>query len=154
MVRRSMARPLRETTQSFRAAAKRINKAARELSSVTRRGPRMIGEEIMADVKNSRPGRGVPLDTGALRSTGRVEGGTSAAPAALQRVELSFGGPAAPYALIQHERLDYHHTVGEPRYLVRGLERWRPGSSMAMHQMSRNAQAALVKAGRGAGRTP
>jgi hypothetical protein len=120
------------TIQSFRREGKRIARAARSLARGHAIGLRMIGEEIMADVKNSRPGRGVPVDTGALRSTGRVEGGLSG-PAILARVTLDFGGPAAPYALIQHERLDYHHPVGEARYLVRGLERWRPGSSAALH---------------------
>lgn len=101
----------------------------------------MIGEEIMADVKASRPGAGVPRDTGVLASTGRVDG---PAPTPLGPfVELSFGGAAAQYALAQHEILTYHHKVGEARYLVRGMERWKPGGSAAMEAMRQNAQAGL-----------
>jgi hypothetical protein len=74
----------------------------------------------MLDVKASRPGEGVPVDTGALRSTGRVEGPKN------DEVELSFGGAAAPYALKVHEEdPERRHTVGEHRYLVRGMDRWR-----------------------------
>ncbi|MGH9255471.1 MAG: hypothetical protein ACRD3C_13000, partial [Vicinamibacterales bacterium] len=58
-------------------------------------------------------------------------------------VELSFGGAAANYALAQHEILTYRHKVGEARYLVRGMERWKPGGSSAMEALKANAQAGL-----------
>jgi hypothetical protein len=32
-------------------------------------------------------------------------------------VEMGYGGPATPYALRQHEELDYYHTVGKAKYL-------------------------------------
>lgn len=131
----------KETSQSFRAAGRRISRAGRELSRVWPRGLRLIGEEIMTDTKDSRPGKGVPVDEGTLRSTGRVDGGTG--PSVAARVELSFGGPAAPYALIQHENMQYRHKVGEPRYLVRALERWRPWTSAAMAAAGRVLQARL-----------
>lgn len=133
------------TQRSFHAAAKKINEAAKRMSGSV--SLRRIGEEIMTDVKASRAGHGVPVDTGALRSTGRVEGrGTGLL--SLQTVTLNFGGPAAPYALIQHENMQYHHTVGEARYLVRGMERWRPGGSQAMLAAKRNAQAGIAVARR------
>ena len=89
-----MIKVSRQTMQSFRRAGRKIAKAAREVSGILPGGGlRMIGEEIMADVKDSRPGHGVPVDSGALRSTGRVEGGGG--PALLARVTLDFGGPAA-----------------------------------------------------------
>ena len=135
----------RKTEQSFRAASKRIRAAAREAGAAW--NPRVIGEEIMADVKASRPGHGVPVDEGTLRNSGRVTGGGG--PAAMQRVALEFGGAAAPYALIQHENLQYAHPVGEARYLVRGLERWTPQGSAAWGSMKRNAQAGINAAARG-----
>jgi hypothetical protein len=137
-----------KTQASFRAAAKRIKVASRNLGVSTGQGLRMIGEEIMTDVKASRPGAGVPRDTGALAGTGRVEGPvpTPFGPV----VELSFGGAAAPYALPQHEILTYRHKVGEARYLVRGMERWKPGGSAAMDALRENAAAGLAAAGRGA----
>lgn len=85
---------------------------------------RVQGEALMTDVKASRPGKGVPVDTGALRSSGTVEGPDN------HKVEVSFGGPAAPYALAQHERLDYSHSVGESRYLVRGWRRLKQSGSV------------------------
>lgn len=128
------------TKASFRAAARRIERAARELDKTFPSGLRVIGEEIMTDVRASRPGAGVPRDEGTLASTGRVEGGGRGGRA---RVVLSFGGASAPYALIQHERLDFHHKIGEARYLVRGVERWRPDGSAGMQALRENADAAL-----------
>lgn len=90
---------------------------------------RTEGEAIMTDVKASRPGKGVPRDTGALASSGEVKGPDMASPGEPE-VKLTFGGPAAPYALAQHERLDYSHTVGEARYLVRGYRRRARGGTI------------------------
>ncbi len=109
----------RNTRQSFKAAAKQIERLSMKLRKKTISGLRVIGEEIMLDVKASRSGAGVPVDEGTLRSTGRVEGPKH------DEVELSFGGAAAPYALEQHENVSLRHTVGEARYLVRGLDRWQ-----------------------------
>jgi len=125
------------------AGRKSFGRAARKLGqlrvAVAKSGgfsARIIGEEVMTDVKASRPGHGVPVDEGTLRGTGRVtnvEGG----------VVLSFGGPAAPYALDQHERLEYRHTVGEARYLVRGLERFDPNQSRVHAELRGNWTAAI-----------
>lgn len=115
------------TMRSFRRAAMDINTAMKKIKHVEGPAYRMIGEEIMTDVKDSRPGQGVPVDKGTLRDTGRVDGGDNEK----KPVTLSFGGAAAPYALIQHEVLKFRHKLGEARYLVRGLERWRPASSAA-----------------------
>lgn len=113
------------TQASFNAAGKRIEDLAKKMKKRVPSGLRVIGEEIMLDVKAARPGAGVPVDTGALRGSGRVEGPLR------NRVFLSFGGAAAPYALKVHEELQAFHTVGEARYLVRGLERWkRDGTSV------------------------
>lgn len=83
---------------------------------------RAIGETIMTDIKQNKAGKGVPQDEGILKSTGTVSGGEQVFN---PEVKLSFGGPAAPYALVQHERMDFHHEIGEPRYLVRGLHRFQ-----------------------------
>lgn len=85
-------------------------------------GTRMLAESILTDVKASRPGQGVPKDEGTLANSGRADGPD---PAGVSRV--TFGGAAAPYALIQHEVLEYQHDLGEARYLVRGLERAAAG---------------------------
>lgn len=133
------------TVKNFKAAADRINRYARMMDGALGPNLRRIGEEIMTDVKASAPGRGVPRDQGTLAGTGRVEGpkGSLHAP----EVELSFGGASALYALIQHERTDYHHKVGESRYLVRGMERWKPGGSSAMTALQNNAKAGVKSSG-------
>ena len=124
------------TKASFNRAAKRIEKLdTRMKKRQVPSGLRLIGEEIMLDVKAARPGAGVPVDTGVLRSTGRVEGPAN------DEVTLSFGGAAASYALEQHENLEIRHRIGEARYLVRGIQRWqRDGASV------KRAMAHLAKA--------
>lgn len=52
----------------------------------------------------------VPYDLGPLQASGQVslperEGNQVV-------VEIGYGGPATPYALVQHERLDYAHAEG------------------------------------------
>ena len=135
-----------ETTRSFRAAAKKLRAAARELETVFTHGLYLIGEEIITDVKDSKPGKGVPKDTGTLADTGRAVLLPGAGIHA--EVELSFGGAGAEYALIQHENLSYNHTLGEARYLVRGIERWNPSRSGAMAEMRRQTEAVIRKHGR------
>jgi len=107
------------TRRNFKRAAKAIEEFKKGMKKRAPSGLRVIGEEVMLDVKMSRPGRGVPVRKGVLRSTGRVEGPKN------DEVTLSFGGAAAPYALEQHENLSLHHRVGEARFLVRGLARWK-----------------------------
>jgi len=99
-------------------------------------GLRAVGESIMTDVKTSLPGRGVPKDTGALQRSGRVTGplGSDTEP----RIRLSFGGSSAPYALRQHETLEYYHDDGEARYLVRGVERFAEDGFAAASEALRN----------------
>lgn len=52
-----------------------------------------------------------PVDRGTLRSTGAIE------VLAKLGVRICYGGPAAPYAWVQHERSDYYHKVGEDHWL-------------------------------------
>jgi hypothetical protein len=70
------------------------------------------GEAIMTESK-----RQCPVDLGNLRATGHVS-----QPEMQQghiTVTLAYGGPSATYAIVQHERLDFRHTVGGPKYLER-----------------------------------
>jgi len=50
----------------------------------------------------------VPIDTGNLRSTQEIK---MEAP---MKGSISYGGTAAPYALVQHERLDFYHPPKPP----------------------------------------
>ncbi len=61
----------------------------------------------------------VPVDMGILRSDSGVTNPTRSAKA---EVTIWYGaGPAEKYAIPQHERLDFKHTVGGPKYLERPL---------------------------------
>jgi hypothetical protein len=108
--------------RSIEAAVRKLEELARAGGEETVRGTRVAGEEIMTDVKASRPGAGIPKDEGTLAGSGRVTG-----PGPDDVVRVSFGGAAAPYALRQHEDLSYRHPLGEARYLVRAAERWGRG---------------------------
>lgn len=69
-------------------------------------------EEIMAEAKMI-----TPVDLGVLRDSGHVLPPKITA----KEVEITagFGGAASDYAVVQHERLDYNHTVGGPKFLER-----------------------------------
>ncbi len=56
-----------------------------------------------------------PVDTGALRGTGHVE--DPQASGGQVTVQMGYGGPAAPYAVYVHERLDVRHRVGKAKFL-------------------------------------
>lgn len=146
---RDVSQVSKATEQEFRRASKRLRTYAKVISrDLNVHGLYVIGEEIMADIKDAVPGKGVPVDEGPLRDSGRVNrlgplGGVNAA------VELAFGGASAPYALIQHETLHYRHTVGEARYLVRGVERWNPRASGAMADVERRTKHNGRRIGRG-----
>lgn len=76
-------------------------------------GKAALTEEAEAVMTASK--QEVPVDKGILRSTGHV-----APPVIRARtitVQAAYGGPAAPYALRQHEELEYRHTVGKARFL-------------------------------------
>lgn len=73
------------------------------------------GEAIIADAKEHY----VPVDQGALRDSGHVE-----LPDITEdeiTVVIGFGGATVDYAFVQHEALDYQHTVGEAKYLEKPL---------------------------------
>lgn len=131
------------TTASFRAAATRIRRAAVVLEKTGGHGALMIAEEILTDVKASRPGAGVPFDKGALARSGM------ATPVGRHGALISFGSSAVQYALVQHEVTTYRHKLGEARYLVRGLERWKEDGSSAMAALRVQAQMAVDLVGRG-----
>lgn len=133
----------RGTEKSFKRVAKQVDAFGKQMRKGFGVGLRVIGEEVMTDVRASRPGKGVPKDTGTLASTGRVETKTRSG---VLSVILSFGGAAARYALVQHERLDYKHVLGEARYLVRGVERYTFGGSAGLSALQEQFQIAALRA--------
>ena len=72
----------------------------------------------------------VPVKLNALRSSGHVEKAERVGRIVL--VRLVYGGVSAPYAIIQHERLDFQHKVGQAKYLERPLNEAVPGMAKRM----------------------
>lgn len=54
----------------------------------------------------------VPVDEGNLRTSGHIL--TSQGPNGESTITIAYGGAAAPYAAVQHERLDYWHPPKPP----------------------------------------
>lgn len=86
-----------------------------------RRAIRGIGETIMTDAKEHY----VPVKEGHLRDSGHVEGPVAAGD--VDVLTLAFGGVTAPYADVQHENLEFHHTVGQAKFLEVPALRVVPG---------------------------
>lgn len=100
----------------------KLAKLAREAPFVSAQALRIEAEVIMTRSKAEF----VPVDLGTLRSSGRVRQ-SKFRPGGDIEVELSFGGAAAPYALIQHEELRFRHKVGEAKYLEKPVMAAIPG---------------------------
>jgi len=99
------------TLKGHAQVAAELGRVSREILQAAAEGLFQAGEEIMGESKAQY----VPVDLGVLRASGHVE---------LPKIEgdsvsvtLGYGGPAAPYALVQHENLTYKHTVGSAKYL-------------------------------------
>lgn len=95
---------------------------ARALEALANKAPAVMGEELF-DAMETRvitPAQDLaPVDLGPLRASAYVS------PPKVSRGEASvtggFGGAAAAYAEIQHENLQFEHTVGEAKYLEKPL---------------------------------
>lgn len=89
-----------------------VNRRLTEIAETNREAfARALHEEAEIEMTESK--RRVPVgETGALRESGRVEdveGG----------VRLVYGDASVDYAIVQHEELEFFHTVGEAKYLER-----------------------------------
>lgn len=60
-----------------------------------------------------------PLETGALRASGKLEFEGDV-------LVISFGGPAAPYAIYVHEILSNVHPYGQAKFLERAVQEDAP----------------------------
>lgn len=132
-----MASGARVKIKGLATAVRKIEAMAKAGGEANVSGMRVIAEAGMADINESKPGHGVPVDEGILRSSGRVRG-----PDNRGAVQITYGGASAPYALYQHENTHLLHNVGEARWLVRWLERWQSEGGVLV-ALKRQAQAAV-----------
>lgn len=100
-----------EGAERVRAALAALGRKAAPAAA---RALRMEHEEIMTKAKAR-----TPVETGALRGSGRVE------PSEIQGSQIvsrgGFGGAAAPYAVYVHENLAAHHPVGQAKFYESAL---------------------------------
>ena len=109
---------------------RRLGQAATDLQ---KRQMTALRQEAEIEMKESKkrcpvysPRRGEYVDHigGTLRASGHVQpvkqwlGKTS--------VNLVYGGAAEDYAIVQHETLDYHHNVGQAKFLESVLMESQP----------------------------
>lgn len=133
-------------TTGFVVTARKLRALKTTMSAACGKIIREAGDDILADVQNTQTSRGVPFKTGRLSQSGRVRGPTGKIEPA---VTVSFGNARVPYALRQHENLDYHHPVGEARYLVRGMRRHpRENKEKSRASFEKHLQRALNRAKR------
>lgn len=104
---------------------------------------RVLVDEARRIINISKPL--VPFDTGRLRGTGRIMP-PEYRPTAV-RVAMEYGGDMAPYAVIQHERLDFHHpTPGtQAKYLEEPMLRERDQTIAAIRDGVREAIERVVR---------
>lgn len=79
-------------------------------------------EELLTESK-----RECPVDTGNLRASGHADYGLAPSSVSDINIKVGYGGPAAAYALIQHENLEFNHTVGKAKYLEDPFNRRKKG---------------------------
>lgn len=65
-----------------------------------------------------------PLDFGPLRGSAYVTAPEVTESSVM--VEIGYGGPAAAYAVEQHERLDFAHEVGNAKFLENAINKAAP----------------------------
>src|SRR5678815_2245328 len=109
-----MQKKLREIAAKFpdRVAAALYKEAQIEMTESKRRCPVSPTAAQFKAMGRTMPKGLVP---GTLRNSGTVHEperhGKNIS------VTLSYGGAAIDYAVVQHERLDFHHTTGQAKYL-------------------------------------
>lgn len=104
--------PIRIQVLGTREAKRMMRRFSAQMPKLLAGAMYRRGEEIMTEAK-----RIVPHKTGVLQDSGHV------VPPDLSKrrpvVVLGFGGPAIPYAEVQHETLEFSHRPGrQAKYLI------------------------------------
>jgi hypothetical protein len=103
-----------------------MDRVIARLERLAQRFPDEVGNALRAEaeIEMTEAKKRTPVKTGALRGSGHVTG-----PERSWRdiaVVLSFGGPAAPYAVRVHEDLTAFHRVGQAKFLESVLRESEP----------------------------
>lgn len=94
-----------------------LNQLHAKLRALELKIPDEFGQALRAEaeIEMTEAKKRTPVDTGVLRASGFVSGPTREGQ--MVSVKLTFGGPAAPYALFVHEDPYATHHVGQWKYL-------------------------------------
>lgn len=124
--------------------AKRLLLADRHLKQGVAAGVYALGENIRTESM-----RRTPVDQGVLRASHYV---TPPEQVEVGRptVRVGCGGGAAkPYALIQHERLDFHHAEGEAKFLENAAKHEAQNAARTIGKHARAYLQRVAKGGSG-----
>ncbi len=96
-----------------------VDDAKKTFRQLPNRARAALGEQLYREAETimTASKRLAPVDEGIMRASGVVDKPVTRGTTVT--VLLGYGGVAKPYALIQHERLDFHHRVGEAKFLER-----------------------------------
>lgn len=87
------------------------------LQRLAQRVPQQVGAAMRAEaeIEMTEAKQRTPVDTGALRASGHVEGPNFRG----RDIEViyGFGGPSVNYAIRVHEDLEVYHRTGQAKYL-------------------------------------
>ena len=102
------------------------------LRRLGKRAPRVLGKALFAEGEAimATSKRLVPVDTGALRSSGNVQLPRREAQGVA--VTLSYGGAAAPYAVFVHEIQATHRPPTQWKYLSTPFNAARQGMAQRL----------------------
>lgn len=107
------------------------------LSVSVRAAPSLLASALFIEAETimTRSKELVPVDTGTLRASGQVQ--PPEISSGKVSVTMGYGGAASAYALVQHERTDYHHEVGQAKYLEQPVNEAEAGLSRRLGQRVR-----------------
>lgn len=99
---------------AFEFDIKGLDSIATALSDLVRKVPEVAAQALReeAEIEMEEAKRRTPVDTGALRASGRVTSSEDGLEAT-----LSFGNTAVDYALKVHEDTEAFHDDGQAKYL-------------------------------------
>jgi hypothetical protein len=123
---------------------------ARALKQAANLSPKAMGAGLYAagnDIMRLSK-RLVPVDLGTLKGSGYVTLPDTSGDSA--EIEVGYGGPAASYAVEQHERTEFSHPVGQAKYLQDAVDQTLRSLPAKIAAVSNRA----FQEGRGAKRDP
>lgn len=120
---------------------RRLGLAQEALTKGVAAGLYAVGQNIRSTSMDK-----VPIDTGALKGSHYVTEPEITEDGGIAVIIGCGGGPAEPYAIIQHERLDLRHPEGEAKFLEKAAAQ-EAGTALAV--IGNQARRYLERAARG-----